>query len=120
MDFRLMNLRGKGHGKMLEDLNLYISDLIDSNKRLNEKLNNYSKEEEIQKLKNKLDYYLTNSLHIMSDKEKDDLKIFRDGHYETCKGNINITLEGTGIGTGVTVKCKKCNIEKDITDVDSW
>jgi cupin superfamily acireductone dioxygenase involved in methionine salvage len=118
--YERINIRSKGHEKILGDLSTYIEDLIEQRDDLREKLNNYSKEDEIKKLEGKLGFYMTNSIHIMTDKEKSDAKSFITEHYESCKSNIQYILEGTGIGTAISVRCKKCDTVKHITDHDNW
>lgn len=117
---RLISLRSKGHEKLLSDLNLYINDLISINEKLRKQLKDFNKDDEIQKLKEQLGIFRTNSIHVMSDKENESAKKFSSQHYNSCKSNIQYILEGNGIGTGITVKCKKCLTEENITDIDNW
>ena len=118
--FERVNVRSKGHDKILRELSVYIEDLIERKNNLKDKLDNYSKADEIKRLEDKIQFYISNSIHIMSDKESIDAKTFSTEHYESCKSNIQYILEGTGIGTAVSVKCKKCGAVKNVTDFESW
>lgn len=115
-----VRLSKQTHKKLLGNLDYYIDNLLKSNQELREQLSNYNKEDEIEKLKRQISEIQKYSVHIMSEKENDDAKVFRDEHYNSCKSNITYTLEGTGIGTAISVKCKGCNTVKNITDVDNW
>lgn len=87
-----------------------------------EKLRTWNKDEEIQKANNEVKYIRNHSLQILSDKEMKAYQEFRGAHWNRCgnSGIYNITLEGTGIGTVIKVRCPYCDEEKDITDIDSW
>lgn len=117
---KLMSLRGKGYESIIGDLNLYVQDLIDRNNRLNDTLIKFNKDEEIQKLKGEVSNLLMNSIHIMSDKEKELSKNFSNKHYSSCKSNSEYIIYGTGIGTIVKTRCKKCGDMEDITDTNNW
>lgn len=95
----------------------------------------YNKDEEIQKLENKIaekdkeiESLCKRSLMIMTNKERDARKAFIHKHYELhnngeFKGNGSTyiyTLTGTGLGTDITIKCPICGEEENITDIDSW
>lgn len=62
------------------------------------------------------------SLLIMSDREMQKDKAFRQYHYITCRnGNhFQYDLTGVGVGTIIEITCPKCGIKEDITDIDSW
>ena len=93
--------------------------LREENKRLREE---HYKDEELQKLQDKIKDLSNRALLFMSEKEKEAEKAFRKEHYEKCKnGNHYIyDLRGSGIGTGIYITCPKCGERKDITDVESW
>ena len=120
--FSLLNLRTKSHEKILEELEQYITDLVDSNEKLKEQLNNYNKDEEIQRLKDEVLNLRRNSIHIMTEKEKMAAELFSTEHYYSCKSQLGVDyiLTGTGIGTAIKIKCNKCKVEKDITDFENW
>jgi uncharacterized membrane protein len=118
--FRKINMRSKGHEGLLNDLNLYIKDLIRERDELKDKLKNFKKDEEIEKFRKEIESLRLNSLHVMSEKERLKARSFSKEHHNSCKSNIQYILEGTGIGTVLTVRCKKCATSKNITDVDCW
>jgi antirestriction protein len=115
IDFRKMQKE-----KALGELNKFIDNLMDTNTYLVNKLENYNRDEEIANLMRANERLRTNSLHILSEQEEADAKAFREEHWNNCKGNTRYILEGTGIGTGVTVQCTKCNRTKNITDTSNW
>lgn len=105
---------------VLNNLEKYIEGLISSNEKLKERVANFNKDEEIKRLKKEIDDIRVNSLTILNDKERKDTREFSEAHFKSCKSHILYILEGTGIGMGITVKCAKCGVEKDVTDVESW
>lgn len=105
---------------VLKNLEKYIEGLISSNEKLKERVANFNKDEEIKRLQKELDDMRVNSLTVLNDKERRDSRHFSEEHFKSCKSNILYILEGTGIGMGITVKCAKCGVEEDVTDVDSW
>lgn len=119
-EFKRANLRSKGYKKILEEIELYIQDLMEYKDDLKDKLEQFNKEDELKKLNEELNHVHQHSLHILSKKEKDEATKFRSEHYQSCNSNIQYILEETGIGATVSVKCKNCNVIKNITDVDNW
>lgn len=96
---------------------------------LQEKLDGWNKDAEIQKYKDRAENISRHSLISLSDKELESEKAFRKKHYESCArplhskaaGNTYIyEITGTGIGTIITVKCPICGESEDITDISSW
>lgn len=127
----------KEHGwRTIEDFDKAIQTLKDSYEYMKEKvenmqelLNTWNKDEEIQKLKNEIKYLRKHSLQQLSDKELAAELAFRNKHYEECArplhskfyGNTYIyELSGTGIGTGIKITCPICGKSEDITDTESW
>jgi hypothetical protein len=108
------------HVKLLDNLSSYINNLISRNDYLQEQLNNFRKEDEIQKLEQENTRIRTHSISIMSEQEKADAKAFSSEHYAKCKGNTRYIVEGTGIGDVIKVQCTRCNEIKDITDSSNW
>lgn len=106
--------------KVMKSLEEYIDGLIRDKNLYKEKVETFNKEVEIKKLKEEINEIRKNSLIILSEKESKDRKAFSEEHFKSCKSNVIYILEGTGIGMGISVKCKKCGVEKDITDVDNW
>jgi len=92
-------------------------------------LQEWNKDEEIQKAQKEADYWRLHSLCHLSDKELERLDDFHQRHYEKCAlplhskiaGNTYIyELTGTGIGTIIKVTCPLCGESEDITDTSSW
>lgn len=92
-------------------------------------LENWNKDDELQKLRNSNEWLHKHSLLTVSDKEMESLRAFRDKHYEMCcgngkyksKGNTWIyTISGTGIGHIIKITCPECGQTEDVTDIDSW
>ena len=100
----------------------FINSCEEEKEKAIKKLNEYNKDEEISKLKEKLKKTRENSLFEMSDKEKLAEKEFREIHYKECKNGSDFIYEikGTGIGTIIQISCPVCKKKKDITDVSSW
>ena len=101
-------------------LESFISDILTKNQRLQDKLNNFNLDEEIQKMKSELDDIKRRSVHEMSALEASREREFRAKHYKSCESNASIILTGTGIGTSVVMKCHKCGKKENITDMDTW
>lgn len=114
------NFLEKNRNKVLADLTLFIDNLINERNALSERLAEYKKEEEVAKLLEANNKLRIMSLHFMSEQEQKDAREFSSEHYNSCKSNVQYIVEGTGIGDVITVKCKKCGKEKNITDYDCW
>ncbi len=110
--------------KDIDKISSTIYGLLEDNEELRERLNEYSKDEEIQKLKLQIKEYRNHSLQQLTDKELELDKDFRNKHYnDKACGNGNdfsYRLIGTGIGTVIEITCNKCGETKDITDNESW
>lgn len=113
----------------LNSLKAQYEELEKENKSLRDILKSWNKNKEIQEYKAMAEEIRKNSLLVMSEKEKQAERKFRDEHYHTCaeplhskgKGNTYIyELTGTGLGTIIRIKCPICGEEKDITDLDNW
>jgi hypothetical protein len=115
-----INWLGNKKTKIMGELNVFIDNLINERNSLAEQLRNYNAEEKVANVLKENDKLRVNSLHVLSEKEREQADVFRKGHWESCKGNARYILEGTGIGMGVTVQCTKCNRTKNITDVSNW
>jgi hypothetical protein len=108
------------HVKLLDNLSAYINNLTSQNEYLQEKLNNFRKDDEIQKLEEENKQLRSNSLTVFTDKQRVDAREFSQEHYKKCKSNIIYIVEGTGLGESVQVQCKKCKEIKNITDISNW
>ena len=79
------------------------------------------KDEVIERLNKELERYRENSLQVLSDKEMSQFREFKYSHYKTCgTSDVWVLLSPTGIGTGITLKCPKCEKELNITDINHW
>lgn len=105
---------------ILKEINKYIIDFIEENETLKKQLFEYSKDEEIQKLKKEIQNIRRNSITILTDKQKEKVKLFSDKHYTSCKCNIEYIITGTSLGECVEIQCKKCKESEDVTDFDNW
>ncbi|UGO51010.1 hypothetical protein PQE70_gp157 [Bacillus phage vB_BanS_Nate] len=97
-----------------------IVKLHEENEALKQKLKDYRKEDEIAKLEAEIAQMRLDTLHTLTSKEKVKATKFKNKHYESCKGNTQYILLGTGIGTATTVQCTKCAERENITDYDGW
>lgn len=97
-----------------------ITALFEENESLKQKLRDYRKEDEIAKLEAEIAQMRLDTLHTLTSKEKVKATNFRKKHYESCKGNTQYILLGTGIGTATTVQCTKCGEKENITDYEGW
>lgn len=90
--------------------------------RYRQRLNEWNKDEEIQKAHQQAELYRRRSLHELSEKEAQRIREFRAKHYQLCEnsGTYLFELEGTGIGEAITIKCPCCNEEEDVTDYSTW
>ena len=120
-------LRGKDVKKMLQELSDKIElmqedhdDLVESYRKLKDEK---FKDEEIKRLKEELDFYQRNTLVTLSDKQRENARLFQKEHYENCEtGMISFkyTIIPTGIGNVVEIRCPKCGEILDLTDYDLW
>ena len=99
-------------------------------KEMQKTLNEWNKNEEIQKLKEEKEYITSHCfLGGLSDKEIAAIKEFKNKHYKTCCGNgkykskgntWRYEISGTGIGHMIKIQCPECGVIQDITDIDNW
>lgn len=96
--------------------------LAQRNQELQEQLNKYDKDAGIKAKEDEIRSIQQRAITVLSPKEYERDKAFRDRHYRLCKNGSRFIydLQGTGIGTIVKVKCPICDVEEDITDIDSW
>lgn len=106
----------------LESLLEHVTSLEESNERLREELNNYSKDEEILKYKREAENARRHSLYMLDEEEKKRIEEFSQEHYEKCgrAGYIRYIVTPTGIGTAVEVECNHCKERKDISNFNNW
>lgn len=112
----------KDFDKLLEDIRQEYNRVKASNADLCKQLNEWNKDEEIQKANERAKYYRGHSLHELSDKEAKRIADFRKSHYASCKnaGTFIFELAGTGIGEAISIKCPVCGAEENVTDYDNW
>ena len=62
------------------------------------------------------------ALYIMTEREADAERKFRDKHYKKCNNGHHYCYEliGSGLGVCLIVKCPFCGKTKDITDPEKW
>ena len=126
------------HGfRTIEDFDTTVSKLKDSYEYMKEQvedmqktLQEWNKDEEIQKLKEQNDWIYKHALCTnLSDKEIASMNAFRKKHYETCCGNgkykskgntWRYEISGTGIGHIIKIQCSECGVWEDVTDIDNW
>lgn len=94
---------------------------VEQIKELRNKIKELEDSKGITELKNQIDDIRRKALYIsLSDKELKEYDDFVKEHYEKCRGNVRIIIEGTGIGDIVKCQCKQCEEIKDITDISHW
>ena len=112
----------KSVDKICADLKNSFQYLQEQNEQYAEQLLSFNKDAEIEKYKSEIEQLRKNALLIMSDKEAEAAKEFREKHYQCCHNSSTYlyTLSGTGIGTTIKITCPICNTTIDITDVENW
>lgn len=115
LDFRKMQKE-----KVFGELNKFVDNLIEKNNYLIKRLEEYDKDEQVAKLLKENQRLRDGSLHNLTEKENEEYKAFKEQHWNSCQGNTRFILEGTGMGTSVTLQCTKCNRTKNITDYSNW
>ena len=106
----------------LHEIENYINALEDSKDEVYKQLKEYNKDSEIQKLQTEIAYIKKNSIHIMSNKEKEFAKQFKEEHLHKYDERLGFSyiVTPTGIGNGLNIRCNQCEEEKDITDYENW
>ncbi len=95
--------------------------LIAENQALREQLRTWNRETEVQSLKSALKKAHSNSLVMLTDKERTETEAFRQKHYESCRnrGTYYYKLTEAGFNTAVEITCPVCGRTKIITDTGS-
>lgn len=108
--------------KHIEAINDEYTRVCEENASLRQRMQEWRKDEEIQKLEVENTRLRCLSLHVMSEKEREDDQAFRHAHYESCHNGNDYEYEliGTGIGTVIKIRCPVCGEHKDITDISNW
>lgn len=96
--------------------------LVKRNQELQKELNEYDKVAGIKAKEDEIRSIRQRAITVLSLKEYERDKAFRDRHYQLCKNGSRFIydIQGTGIGTVVKIKCPICGAEEDITDIESW
>lgn len=117
----------KSFKELLQDLEQSYNRVYNENVELRQRLREYNKDKEIQKLQDQIKYMQSHSLCHLSDLEKERIYNFTNKHYELHKDGKKLTgstyqytLSGTGIGTIIEIKCPICGEEEDVTDTSNW
>ena len=86
------------------------------------KCEEFWKDDEIQKLKKRIDELRRHSLLVLSKKEYTDAAAFREAHNMSCRNRSTFQYELThaGIGTIISIRCPVCGKTEDITDTSIW
>lgn len=114
--------------KELEKLKTAYEDLRERNKKLQNTLDSWNKDTEIQKCKEEKENLRLHSLHIFTDNELNEVVEFKNHHRKKCCTSPNnryehtfiYKLTNTHLGTAITIECPICGKSKDITDYKSW
>lgn len=120
-----MNLKRKKlkeqKNEIIESTSIFIDNLINEVDTLKLKIDDLESGKAIVELRKEIESIKKNSLHIISDYEKEKIKDFKYSHNNTCNGyDVDIILSHTNIGVVVKVECHKCNTIKDVTDYNLW
>ena len=117
-----MICRSENTDVLFDRLKNAVNQLKADNKSLHIRLQEYNKDEEIQKLEQEIRNLCNRSLLFFSDKEYQEWRKFLEYHSSHCgtNGRCIYDLCGTGIGTVIKLKCPICGEEADITDYDCW
>lgn len=102
-----------------------ISDEYDrvreENASLRQRMQEWRKDDEIQKLEHEIAEVRRHSIHVVTDVELDEINKFRNQHLKSCKKyKFGFFLTGTGLGTGIDIQCMVCGEKKDVTDFGAW
>jgi predicted house-cleaning noncanonical NTP pyrophosphatase (MazG superfamily) len=105
----------------------YMQESVD---KMRQTLEEWKKDDEIQKLNNRINWIYNHALLTnLSDKELDALDAFRKKHYDICCGNGTIKSKGNhwiydiggcGFGHIIKITCPECGETEDVTDIDNW
>jgi 3-methyladenine DNA glycosylase Tag len=108
--------------QLMEKITEQVQELRDDNARLRKRLKEYDQAEEIKSRDAEINSLHERSLMMLSEKERNAQKAFRERHYASCKngGHYVYDLVGTGVGTAISIKCPVCGEEENITDYDCW
>lgn len=104
--------------KAIELLQEYFKQQQNTIERLHSTINNFNGDERVKEAEIQLLQLRHNSLCILSDSEREKVNKWHASHKETgCKGKYyEYILSPTGIGMGITMRCKRCGYTENIND----
>lgn len=107
--------------KHIEAISDEYDRVCEVNASLRQRMQEWRKDDEIQKLEKEIKNVRSHSLKVVTDVELDELNKFRNRHLESCRQyKFGYFITGTGIGEGIDVQCMVCGEKKDITDYSVW
>lgn len=108
--------------KLLSDIEVEYNRQAGMVEMLQERLNQFRRDEEIQKLETEIQELRKLSLLILSPVERDRVDAFRTHHWKKCDNPnaFRYEIHGTGIGACISITCPRCGETEDVTDIDSW
>lgn len=93
----------------------------EENASLRQRMQEWRKDDEIQKLEHEIKEVRRHSIQVVSDIELDEINKFRNQHHRSCKKyEFGYFISGTGFGTAIEIQCLACGEKKDITDYSNW
>lgn len=131
MDFTLINNIIYDNDPFENTINTAVTQykrLEEENKRLQNIINEYSKDSEIAKLRAEIERLREHSLIIFTENELAEEQDFINTHYNlhNCRDNKiagnswHYIITATGIGKVIEIECPICGERKNITDYECW
>lgn len=109
---------------IIKDLTEYVDDLKQTIKNKDkeiDRLNNFNRDEEIEKYKKEIARLHKNSLYIFSDRQMQKIKEFREEHYKKCECSYyDIIVSPTEIEDSVKIECFECGEQLDLNEYYKW
>lgn len=108
--------------KLLSDIEVEYNRQARTVEMLQERLDQFRGDEEIQKLEAEIQELRKLSLLILSPVERDRVDAFRTHHWKKCDNpnTFQYEIHGTGIGACISITCPQCGATEGVTDIDSW
>ena len=108
--------------KLLSDIEVEYNRQARTAEMLQERLDQFRRDEEIQKLEAEILELRRLSLLILSPAERNRVDAFRTHHWKKCDNPnaFRYEIHGTGIGACISITCPRCGETEDVTDIDSW
>ena len=103
--------------KHIEAISDEYDRVCEVNASLRQRMQEWRKDDEIQKLEKEIAEVRRHSIHVVTDVELDEINKFCNQHLQSCKKyDFGFFLTGTGFGTGIDIQCMVCGEKKDVTD----